>query len=171
MSGESLEFVSRSPDETLAFGEALGRLLRPGDVVALRGELGAGKTLLTKGIARGIGADPAEVTSPTFVLMHVYEGRIRLAHFDAYRLRGAAEMIDLGAEEAFYEGGASVVEWADRVEEALPPERLDVSIEVVGETQRRMALRARGERAGEIVKGIVSIADCRLRIADWAGEE
>ena len=162
-SSDRLEIMSRSPEQTLAMGEALGRALRPGDVVALIGELGAGKTWLTKGMAQGLGVAPDEVTSPTFVLMHLYEGRLRLAHFDAYRLRGSGEMLDLGAEEMFYGDGASVVEWADRVQDALPPDRLDIVLEVAGETSRRMSLAAQGAGAQELLdtfRRSVSGLDC-----------
>ena len=143
---------SRSPEETLALGEALGRALAEGDVIALTGDLGAGKTWLTKGIAQGIGVAPDEVTSPTFVLMRVHEGRVRLAHFDAYRLRSGADLLDVGAEEMFYAAAASVVEWADRAEDALPEDRLDVRIEVSGETERRFEMVARGPRSERLLK-------------------
>jgi len=142
---------SRSPQETLAFGETLGRALQPGDVIALKGDLGAGKTLLTKGIARGLGIAPDQVTSPTFVLMHVHQGRMPLAHFDAYRLHGGTELLDLGAEEAFFGPGASVVEWADRVCDALPQERLEILLEVTGDSDRRLTLEAKGPRAAALI--------------------
>jgi tRNA threonylcarbamoyladenosine biosynthesis protein TsaE len=142
-----MELVSRSPGETLAFGEALGRSLGPGDVLALIGELGAGKTWLTKGVAAGLGVPPAEVTSPTFVLLHLYRGRLELAHFDAYRLRRGQELLDLGADEQLYGDGACVVEWADRVRDALPADRLEIEIEAVGENERRLTLRPLGRRS------------------------
>ena len=149
-----MRFTSHSPEETLSFGDSLGKALRPGDVLALIGDLGAGKTWLTKGIARGLGVPIEQVTSPTFVLMHVYEGRLRLAHFDAYRLRGGRDMIDLGAEEMFFGQGASVVEWADRVADALPADRLVIEMEVGGETERRMRLSATGARSGELLDSL-----------------
>ena len=148
---DEMVFASRSPAETLAFGEALGKISQPGDVFAMTGELGAGKTLLTKGIARGLGIPPDEVTSPTFVLMHVYQGRLSLSHFDAYRLGSGVEMLDLGAEEAWYGEGVSVIEWADRVTDALPPERLDIRLEVAGERARRITLTVHGLRAREMI--------------------
>ena len=141
------QWTTRSPAETLDFGASLGEALRPGDVVALIGDLGAGKTWFTKGVARGLGVAPEEVTSPTFVLMRVYEGRLALHHFDAYRLGGEADFLDLGAEEVFFGDGASVVEWADRVPAALPEDRLDVRIEVAGETERDFALSHTGPRS------------------------
>ncbi|HRU07004.1 MAG TPA: tRNA (adenosine(37)-N6)-threonylcarbamoyltransferase complex ATPase subunit type 1 TsaE, partial [Candidatus Brocadiia bacterium] len=151
---EELTLLSESPERTLALGEALGRALQGGDVVALRGDLGAGKTWLTKGIAAGVGVAAEEVTSPTFVLMHIYEGRVRVAHFDAYRLRSAGEMLDLGAEEAFFGAGAAVVEWADRVEGALPEDRLDIEMSVAGERSRQIVARARGARGRRLLAAL-----------------
>ena len=141
------QWISRSPGETLDFGASLGVASRPGDVVALIGDLGAGKTWLTKGIARGLGVEPKEVTSPTFVLMHVHDGRLPLYHFDAYRLGGAAALLDLGADEVLFGEGVSVVEWADRVTAALPEDRLEVRIEVTGEAERQLDFTATGPRS------------------------
>lgn len=141
------EMLSESPEQTLAIGRAIGRALRSGDIVALFGDLGAGKTWLTKGIAEGLGVPSREVTSPTFVLMHIYDGRVPLAHFDAYRLEGADEMVALGAEEMFYGEGASVIEWADRVEEALPEDRLEIRLAVAGEAKRRLVFDSTGEQS------------------------
>jgi len=139
--------LTSSPDETLEFGRRLGALLEAGDVVALTGPLGSGKTTLTKGIALGLGVeDPREVTSPTFVLIHQYQGRVPIYHLDAYRLKSAAEAEALGTEEMFFGDGVVVVEWADRIAGALPPERLDVDLEVKGEAARALTLRPLGER-------------------------
>lgn len=145
---------SDAPEATLALGRALGAALRPGDMLALTGDLGAGKTWLVKGVAEGLGIPAREVTSPTFVLMHVYEGRIPLAHFDAYRLSGGEEMLDFGAEEAFYGQGASAVEWAERVEDVLPEDRLEVCMSVVGQHSRRLEFRPTGPRAAELLKAL-----------------
>lgn len=139
--------TTRSPEDTLALGERLGRAARPGDVLALIGDLGAGKTVLTKGIAVGLDIDRDDVTSPTFVLMKQHHGRLTLFHFDAYRLGSADEILDIGAQEAFDARGVSVVEWADRVTDALPPDRVDIHLEVAGETARRITLAARGPAA------------------------
>lgn len=141
------QFVSRSPADTRAIGERLGRAAEAGDVIAMFGGLGAGKTVLTKGIIGGLGGDPDHVTSPTFILMMQHRARLPLFHFDAYRLGGPREFLDIGAEEAFYGPGVSVVEWAERVEEVLPPHRLDIRLEVESETERRIVLTPRGPRA------------------------
>ncbi|HVA50262.1 MAG TPA: tRNA (adenosine(37)-N6)-threonylcarbamoyltransferase complex ATPase subunit type 1 TsaE [Pirellulales bacterium] len=117
-------------------------------VVALCGTLGAGKTRLVRAIARGLGIDPESVTSPTFVLLHEYPGTTPLFHFDAYRLRDEDEFWQLGADEYLsgQAGGVVVIEWADRVAGCLPDERLDITIEVVGPTERRFSIAAHGDR-------------------------
>ncbi len=145
---------SNSLDETRDIGRRLGGALRVGDVVGLVGPLGAGKTALVKGIAEGIGvADPHRVTSPTFVIVNEYEGRVHLHHIDAYRLGTARELEALGLEE-FVERGVVVVEWADRVEAALPADRLTITIEPTGEQQRTMHLSAPGGRAVELARAL-----------------
>lgn len=126
---EEIEIRVTSPEETLTVGEAMGRTLPPGSVVALSGELGAGKTVLTKGIARGLGVQE-EPVSPTFVLMSAYEGRLPLYHFDLYRLSGGGDLEDIGYEEYFYGGGVTVVEWAERAGDIFPPHTIFVEIEM-----------------------------------------
>jgi len=138
---------TRSAAETEALGRALGRVLEPGDVIALAGELGAGKTVLVRGVAGGVGAAEGAVRSPTFILLHRYEGgRLPLHHVDAYRLAGAQALVDIGLDDVFEAGAATLVEWAPRVEGALPDERLEVSIEHAGGDLRRLLVRARGDR-------------------------
>ncbi len=128
-----------SPEATHALGRRLAEHLRPGDVVALYGDLGTGKTRLVKGIAAGLGIPETEVTSPTFTLVHEYRGgRLPLYHFDAYRLRRLEEFFDLGYEEYFYGDGVSVVEWADRIEPLLPPHTLRMHLEHLGGDRRRI---------------------------------
>jgi tRNA threonylcarbamoyladenosine biosynthesis protein TsaE len=141
------KLVSQSVEETLALGERIGRAALPGDVVALFGGLGAGKTVLAKGVLRGLGGDPDDATSPTFTLLRQYQARLQLHHFDAYRLSAPREFLDIGAEEAFYGDGICVIEWAERVLEVLPPDRLDVHLEVSGEARRELQLVAAGPRA------------------------
>jgi tRNA threonylcarbamoyladenosine biosynthesis protein TsaE len=106
--------TTRSELETTAFGERLGRTLQPGSTLLLVGDLGAGKTALVRGIAKGVGLDPDEVSSPTFVLVNEYRGRLTLHHADLYRIEGAA-VDDLGLEELSASGGVLVIEWADRM--------------------------------------------------------
>ncbi len=142
---------------TEAFGRRLGTALFPGAVVALVGPLGAGKTHLTRAVAEGLGVrNPAAVTSPTFVLIQEYPGRVPVYHFDAYRLSGPREFADLGADEYFRGDGVCVVEWADRVNTTLPVEHLRIVIEVVDESRRRFAVTAAGERYSQVVQAFVS---------------
>ncbi len=142
-----MTLTTHSRDETIAFGRRLGQLLGPGDVVALRGPLGSGKTTLTKGLAEGLGVEePRWVTSPTFVLVHQYQGRLPVYHIDAYRLRGPADAEAIGAEEMFFGDGVTIVEWAERIETALPAERLEVALEIGGEEEREISLKPLGAR-------------------------
>jgi tRNA threonylcarbamoyladenosine biosynthesis protein TsaE len=130
---------------TQAFGQRLGQRLWPGAVIALIGELGAGKTQLTRAIAQGLGiTDSRAVTSPTFVLVQEYEARLPIYHFDAYRLRTEAEFAELGADEYFESNGVCLVEWADRVPGCLPAEHLRITLSVTGETSRRATIEGKG---------------------------
>jgi tRNA threonylcarbamoyladenosine biosynthesis protein TsaE len=140
---------------TQALGRRLGQLLFPGAVVALIGQLGAGKTHLSRAIAEGLGVrDSRCVTSPTFVLIQEYQGRLPIYHFDAYRLRGAEEFGELGTEEYFASDGVCLIEWADRVQAALPAEHLRIELEVTGETARRATVTGRGERYEQLVRSL-----------------
>ena len=145
--------ISESVEETMSWGQRLGELLGAGDVVALEGELGAGKTYFVKGIAAGLEVpDPREVRSPTFILVSEHAGRLRLYHVDAYRLSGAEELEALGSRDFVFGEGVTVVEWADRVTAGLPAERLTVKIEHVAEGRRRLMFTAKGERWGKAAK-------------------
>lgn len=138
-----LELESRSVADTLAIGEAIGGALDAGDALALVGELGAGKTHLAKGLARGLGvSDDRAVTSPTFVLINEYRGRCVVQHLDAYRLRSGAELAALGFEELCEGGAVVLVEWADRVREVMPAGAVWLTIEATGETSRRLRVQA-----------------------------
>jgi len=145
---------------TEAFGRRLGQLLFPGAVVALLGPLGAGKTHLVRAIAEGLGVpDPRIVTSPTFVLLQEYHGRLPIYHFDAYRLPSSESFDELGAQELFEGEGVCLVEWADRVEASLPPEFLRVRLAVVSETARRAEVYGIGSRYEMLVQGLGSYKD------------
>ncbi len=137
--------------ETQRRAAALAELLRAGDVVCLTGQLGAGKTYFTKALVSGLGGQADEVTSPTFVLMQTYQARLTVYHFDAYRLSGGRQMRSIGSDEIFYGDGVSVVEWADRVVEALPPERFDVHLIATGPTRRRLEITGRGRHQAQCV--------------------
>ncbi len=139
-------------EATHALGVSLGARLFPGAVIALEGGLGAGKTHLVRGIAEGLGVpDPRIVTSPTFVLIQEYHGRLPLYHFDAYRLPGPEAFLALGAAELLEGEGACVVEWADLVEACLPADRLRIILRVTGENTRQATLEARGERHASLL--------------------
>ena len=130
---------SRSPEETLALGRRLGGSLRPGDVVALYGDLGAGKTQFVKGVCAAWGIDEGAVSSPTFTLVQEYAGsEFPLYHFDAYRIKQPSEYFELGYEDYFFGGGVCLVEWPERVESLLPAETIRVRIDHVGEHTRRI---------------------------------
>jgi tRNA threonylcarbamoyladenosine biosynthesis protein TsaE len=147
-----LSIVSRSPADTERIGERLGALLRPGDLVLLIGPYGAGKTCFTRGIARGAGVpDLRAVTSPTFVLMNVYEGRTRIHHLDCHRL-APADVVDLGLGD-FLRAGAVVVEWGDRMPPDLAESALRVDFAITGRTRRRLAFETIGKRAAHLIPG------------------
>jgi tRNA threonylcarbamoyladenosine biosynthesis protein TsaE len=146
LSSHSLEIISRSAEQTRRVGMRLGGLLRQGDVICLDGDLGSGKTTLVQGIAAGWGSlDP--VTSPTFVLVNLYRrlGGGRLVHLDAYRLSSATEAQELDLDTLMVDA-PMVVEWADRIEPALPAENCWVSLRWIDENQRDLVFSARGKR-------------------------
>jgi tRNA threonylcarbamoyladenosine biosynthesis protein TsaE len=148
---------------TAAFGHRLAAVLEPGTVVALVGPLGAGKTHLVRAVAEGMGANPALVSSPTFVLIQEYAGRVPVYHFDAYRLPSPAAFADLGVEEYFHGDGVCLVEWADKVAETLPADHLKVELEVLGETRRRATVTASGPRS-EFISGQLRSDDPRENV-------
>src|SRR5947207_4259598 len=141
----SMEWVTESDEETRALGEALGRRLGPGDVVCLQGPLGAGKTTLAQGIARGLEVEDV-VNSPTFTLVQEYAGRLPVYHLDVYRLSGPEEAADLALDELFAAGGVVMIEWPEQIAAALPPDRVEVRLEPVNDV-RRVTASAHGPRA------------------------
>lgn len=147
----SFEVISRSPNQTRRVGMRLGELLGPGDVICLEGNLGSGKTTLVQGIASGWGSYDA-VTSPSYVLVNVYRrmDQKRLFHLDAYRLSGPEEAVDLDLE-AMLSQGPLLVEWADRISQALPEDHLWFRMRAINEEQRDFIVHARGDRHQEIL--------------------
>ena len=115
-----LILFSLSPQETHYLGEQFGRLLSPGQVIALCGELGTGKTCLVQGISKGLRVQDHYITSPTFTILNEYKGLIPVYHFDAYRLSGPEELEELGYEEYFYGIGVTIIEWAEKIKSLLP---------------------------------------------------
>ncbi|MCC6678252.1 MAG: tRNA (adenosine(37)-N6)-threonylcarbamoyltransferase complex ATPase subunit type 1 TsaE [Phycisphaerales bacterium] len=147
------EFLTASPEETLALGQALGRALAPGLVIALTGHLGAGKTLLVKGIAAGNGLpDTRNVTSPTFTLVQEYEGRLPIRHLDVYRLKAAKDLLALGFEEMCAAPGVVIVEWADQMPEAMPHDTLWIKIESTADTTRRITWQTSDPKAAARIR-------------------
>jgi tRNA threonylcarbamoyladenosine biosynthesis protein TsaE len=142
---------------TARLGVALDQMLPDGTVVALCGTLGAGKTRLVQAIAEADGVTRRDVVSPTFVLVQEYRGRRVIYHLDAYRLRDEDEFLDLGPEEYFESGGLTLIEWADRVAAQLPPERIEIDIEVTGPQSRRFRIVAHGERYAGVLQRLKSI--------------
>ena len=146
----ALELISEGPQETQGLGKALGRLAQPGDVLLLVGELGAGKTCLTQGIAWGLEVG-GYATSPSFVLVNQYRGRLMLFHIDLYRLEDPAEVADLGLDDYLYSDGVCVVEWADRAFEVFPAEHLLLEMSFVSDNSRGIRLRPSGKRYEELL--------------------
>lgn len=134
--------ITKSKEETIRLGERIARQARPGDFIALIGSLGSGKTTFVKGLAKGLGVkNPRYVNSPTFVIIKEYEARVPLYHFDVYRLKADNDLQALGYEEYFYGKGLCVVEWADRIKKLLPKKRMEIKIEIVKDSARRIKIR------------------------------
>jgi tRNA threonylcarbamoyladenosine biosynthesis protein TsaE len=148
-----LQVMSRNSVDTEGLGEHVGRLLEAGDIVCLYGELGSGKTVLTKGMARGLGVTPERaVRSPSFVLMQCYQGRVPVYHADLYRLDGPTDIEDIGLREFLGGDGVAVIEWADKLDASLPAERLDITIAHQTEETRLITITPRGARYHQLLK-------------------
>jgi tRNA threonylcarbamoyladenosine biosynthesis protein TsaE len=138
--------VTHSVDETVTWGRSFASRLCAGDVLALHGELGAGKTCLTKGIAAGLGV-AASVTSPTFTLVHEYAGRVPVFHIDLYRLNSVAEAVGAGVPEYLGDDGICIIEWAEKISELLPSGTWRVDIDIVSAQERRITVLKEGRKA------------------------
>jgi tRNA threonylcarbamoyladenosine biosynthesis protein TsaE len=156
---EIVEFLSKSPEETARLGERLAGSLAPGDVLALTGVIGAGKSLLARAIAGGLGIETA-MASPSFVIVASYEGGAGghdVNHIDLYRLTDYGEAVAAGVEEAIHSSAVSIVEWADHVPQVLPAERIDIKFELGREPDERLiALRPLGEDLGGRLCGFMT---------------
>ncbi|MDP2744073.1 MAG: tRNA (adenosine(37)-N6)-threonylcarbamoyltransferase complex ATPase subunit type 1 TsaE [Dehalococcoidia bacterium] len=153
----TLTMLSHSPRQTQKLGERLGETAQPGDVYLLVGELGSGKTCLAQGIARGLGVTEY-TSSPSFVLMKEYHGRLAMYHMDLYRLDREAEMLDLGLESYFAGAGLCVVEWAEKLGRLMPEEHLLIAISYRGDRTRLLEMKARGKRYEERLASLVPSA-------------
>ena len=155
-----LTILSRAPLETEGVGRLLGSLLTQGSFVALRGELGSGKTCFTRGIVTGAAPASAHlVASPTFAIMNEYPGPVPVYHFDFYRLGTAGEIAELGFEEYFQGDGICIVEWSERLDELLPADHLIVTMEHAGDDQRRVTLEANGPCSLELLARFAELAE------------
>lgn len=151
----SFTFIAHNEQDTDRLGAALAAVLPPGTVVGLIGTLGAGKTRLIQAVAAAVGVPRECITSPTFVLVNEYKGgRLPVYHFDTYRLKDDDEFLNLGPDEYFDSCGITFIEWADRVADLLPLERVEISIEVGGETTRQIAVRGTSPRTEQMVAAI-----------------
>jgi len=153
MNLHTYEFISNTPEKTMNFSERLASMLSSGDVLALEGDLGAGKTTFTKGLARGLGV-ARNVNSPTFTIIKEYQGRIPLYHMDVYRVEDSFE--DLGFDEYFDGNGVTVIEWAHLIEDQLPDELLTIYLYHEGNETRKIVLTPKGKRYEDLCKEIFS---------------
>nr|MBU1328481.1 tRNA (adenosine(37)-N6)-threonylcarbamoyltransferase complex ATPase subunit type 1 TsaE [Candidatus Omnitrophota bacterium] len=133
--------ITNSAKETMLIGEKLARKLKPGDMVALSGDLGSGKTTFTKGIGKGLGVkDSKRINSPTFVLIKEYNGRVPLYHLDLYRLDDLKEIENLAIEEYIYGNGITVIEWAEKIKSILPEKHIFVKLKIKGDNKREVII-------------------------------
>lgn len=138
------EFETTSPEQTEELGREIGRRLKPGDVLSLDGDLGAGKTVITRGICAGMGLDPSDVQSPTFTIVNEYEGEVPLFHFDTYRLSGEDDFLASGLDEYFYRDGVCVIEWGSVIDGLLPGDAIRIGIFGSG-SERKIVIDSKEE--------------------------
>jgi tRNA threonylcarbamoyladenosine biosynthesis protein TsaE len=154
---ERFSIISESDQETIRLGKHLGSLLKGRDVVALVGELGSGKTWMSKGITSGLGVDPRTVvTSPSFSIVNEYQGRVTVFHMDVYRLEKFSEVLAAGLEEYLHSDGVVVLEWANRWPEILPGWTINVVLQILDAERRRITLTSKHPRGAEVIKKIKS---------------
>lgn len=153
-------FVAKREQDTERLGAALADVLPAGTVIGLVGPLGAGKTRLVQAVATSLGLQTGRVTSPTFVLVNEYHGgRLPVYHFDTYRLKDEDEFLNLGPDEYFESAGLTFVEWADRVSALLPPDRLEITIDVANDPERSFILQGKSIQIEDLVDRIKCICD------------
>ena len=158
-----MQIISRSPEQTQQLGRTLGQLAKPGDVILLTGDLGAGKTCLTQGIAWGLDIDEF-AASPSFTIMREHYGRLPLYHVDFYRLDSIDDIYDLGNDDYLFGKGLCVIEWAEKGMELMPEDHLLIEIEYVSENERKLELKASGVRYNEMLN------DLKAGIIPWLNE-
>jgi len=143
--------MSNNPQETIDLARKIAKHLKKGSIICLHGELGSGKTTFVKGLAQALGIQK-EVQSPTFVLMNIYEGKMKLYHVDLYRLEDIKEIERIGYEEFLFGDGLAVVEWADKLKELYPSECLTVTLHHAGEEKREVCIKAKGKKYEGTIK-------------------
>lgn len=151
---DQLAWLARDEADTARLGAALAAALRAGDVIALNGDLGAGKTRLVQAVAAALGDVRQAVNSPTFVLIHEYDGRVPLYHVDAYRLRDSDEFLSIGGDEVLAGDRVCFIEWADRIADVVPSDHLRIDITPTGEAHRLFHLSATGPRSCELLAAL-----------------
>jgi tRNA threonylcarbamoyladenosine biosynthesis protein TsaE len=148
-----MNFITNTVEETIELGEKIGRSLKPGDIVCIDGDLGSGKTHLTKGIALGLGIGE-HITSPTFNIVNEYEGRIKLYHFDVYRVNDPDEIAAIGFDEYIFSDAVSVIEWSDYIKELIPDDHIQINISNESITRRNINIRFFGKRYDNIKEAL-----------------
>ena len=153
----TLDFISHSEAQTRRLGARLGELLEGGETIALQGELGTGKTRWVQGVGQGLHVCQ-NVTSPTFTLVNEYPGRVLLYHIYLYSINQAAEALAIGLEDYLYGDGVCLIEWAERVAEILPPDRLWITFHYLDDTKRRITMQAAGDRFQKLLEDFKRVA-------------
>jgi tRNA threonylcarbamoyladenosine biosynthesis protein TsaE len=154
----TLELQTRSSEETKELGRKLGELAKPGDWIGLTGELGAGKTCLVQGLALGAGVDPCvPVTSPTFVILQTYPGRLPVHHLDLYRVGSLEELFEIGYTDLIHGDGIAVVEWYEQVAECAPDQGLIATLEIIDEDKRSLEISGKGIRGRELLEELKAL--------------
>jgi len=156
----NLTIITKSPEETKKLGKELSKLVKPGDLIAFYGELGAGKTCFIQGISQELEVK-GYVTSPSFTIVNEYQGRIPIYHFDLFRLDNTEEILELGYEEYFYGEGLTVIEWAERIEQLLPKEYLKIDIKFKDRNQRTISFIPQGDRFNNFLEELSRIENIR----------
>jgi len=155
----NLTIITKSPEETKNLGKEVGKLAKPGDLLAFYGELGAGKTCFIQGISRELEVKDY-VTSPSFTIVNEYQGKIPIYHFDLFRLN-TEEILELGYEEYFYGEGLTVIEWAEKIEQLLPKEHLKIDIKFKDLYERTISFISQGDRFDKLLKELSRIENIR----------
>jgi len=156
----NLTIITKSPEETKKLGKEVGKLAKPGDLLAFYGELGAGKTCFIQGISQELEVKDY-VTSPSFNIINEYQGKLPIYHFDLFRLNNAEEILELGYEEYFYGEGLTVIEWAEKIEQLLPKEHLKIDIKFKDRYKRRISFIPQGHRFNNFLEELSRIENIR----------